>query len=125
MITLIIVDCQNDFITGTMTVKGAKNSVEEIKKFIKNHRKEISKIIFTVDWHPYNHSSFKKYGGQWPHPGSRSVRMARISRNEPGLERPLRLFRAGVGERVPHRHADAESEDHFQRDPGGEPSQPG
>ena len=67
MITLIIVDCQNDFITGTMTVKGAKNSVEEIKKFIKNHRKEISKIIFTVDWHPYNHSSFKKYGGQWPH----------------------------------------------------------
>lgn len=67
MITLIIVDSQNDFITGTMSVKGAKNSVEEIKKFIKNHSKEIEKIIFTVDWHPYNHSSFKKYGGLWPH----------------------------------------------------------
>ena len=67
MITLIIVDCQNDFITGTLAVKGAKNSVEEIKKFIKNHSKEIEKIIFTVDWHPYNHSSFKKYGGLWPH----------------------------------------------------------
>ena len=67
MITLIIVDCQNDFITGTMSVKGAKNAVDEIKKFIKNHRKEIVKIIFTVDWHPYNHSSFKKYGGLWPH----------------------------------------------------------
>lgn len=67
MITLIIVDCQNDFITGTMSVKGAKNAVEEIKKFIKNHQKEIEKIIFTVDWHPCNHSSFKKYGGQWPH----------------------------------------------------------
>ena len=67
MITLIIVDCQNDFITGTMSVKGAKNAVEEIKKFIKSHQKEIDKIIFTVDWHPYNHSSFKKYGGQWPH----------------------------------------------------------
>ena len=66
MITLIIVDCQNDFITGTMSVKGAKNSVEEIKKFIKNHRKDIEKIIFTLDWHPYNHMSFKKYGGQWP-----------------------------------------------------------
>ena len=26
MITLVIVDCQNDFITGTMSVKGAKNS---------------------------------------------------------------------------------------------------
>ena len=66
MITLIIVDCQNDFITGTMLVKGAKNAMEEIKKFIKNYRKEISKIIFTVDWHPYNHMSFKKYGGLWP-----------------------------------------------------------
>ena len=67
MITLVIVDCQNDFITGTMSVKGAKNSVEEIKKFIKKHKKDIDKIIFTVDWHPYNHSSFKKYGGLWPH----------------------------------------------------------
>ena len=66
MITLIIVDCQNDFITGTLAVKGAKNSVEEIKKFIKANRKDISKIIFTLDWHPYNHMSFKKNGGQWP-----------------------------------------------------------
>ena len=31
MITLIIVDCQNDFITGTMSVKGARNTVDEIK----------------------------------------------------------------------------------------------
>ena len=66
MITLIIVDCQNDFITGTMLVKGAKSAVEEIKKFIKNHRNEIEKIVFTVDWHPYNHCSFKRNGGQWP-----------------------------------------------------------
>ena len=67
MITLVIVDCQNDFISGTMSVKGAKNALEEIKKYVKNHRKEIDKIIFTVDWHPHNHSSFKKYGGLWPH----------------------------------------------------------
>ena len=67
MITLIIVDEQNDFITGTLAVKGAKTAVEETKKFIKSHHKEIEKIIFTVDWHPYNHSSFKRYGGQWPH----------------------------------------------------------
>lgn len=66
MITLIIVDCQNDFITGTMSVKGAKTSIEEIKKFIKKHKDEICKILFTVDWHPYNHMSFKKNGGQWP-----------------------------------------------------------
>jgi len=67
MITLIIEGYQNDFITGTMYVKSAKNSVEETKKFIKNHKKEIDKIIFTVEWHPYNHCSFKKYGGELPH----------------------------------------------------------
>ena len=66
MITLIIVDCQNDFITGSMSVKGAKKAVEEIKKFIKLKRKEISKIILTADWHPYTHMSFKRNGGQWP-----------------------------------------------------------
>lgn len=66
MITLIIVDCQNDFITGTMSVKGAKNALEEIKNFIKKHCKDIEKIIFTVDWHPINHCSFKKNGGIWP-----------------------------------------------------------
>ena len=66
MITLVIVDCQNDFITGTMGFKGARNVVEEIKKFIKSHKKEIDKILFTVDWHPYNHCSFKRNGGVWP-----------------------------------------------------------
>ena len=66
MFTLVIVDCQNDFITGTMTVKQGKNAVAEIKKFIGKHRDEIEKIIFTLDWHPYNHSSFKQYGGEWP-----------------------------------------------------------
>lgn len=66
MITLIIVDCQNDFITGTLTVKGAKSVVEKIKEFSKERKKEIEKIIFTVDWHPYNHCSFKKYGGELP-----------------------------------------------------------
>lgn len=66
MMNLIIVDCQNDFITGTMTVKGAKQTVEEIKTFIKSHKKEIEKIIFTVDWHPYNHRSFKRNDGEYP-----------------------------------------------------------
>lgn len=67
MVTLIIVDCQNDFISGTLTVKGSKNAVENIKNYIRTNRKDIDKIVFTVDWHPYNHSSFKGFGGQWPH----------------------------------------------------------
>ena len=67
MITLIIVDCQNDFITGTMAIEGAKNVVEEIKNYIKSHKKEIDRIIFTAQWHPYNHSSFKQFGGKLQH----------------------------------------------------------
>ena len=66
MITLIIVDCQNDFISGTMKVKGASNIVANIKEFISNNKKNIEKIILTVDWHPYNHMSFKRSGGIWP-----------------------------------------------------------
>ena len=66
MITLIIVDCQNDFITGTMSIQGARSYIEEIKKFIKRHLNEIEKIIFTIEWHPYNHKSFKKFGGIHP-----------------------------------------------------------
>ena len=63
MITLIIVDCQNDFISGSMSIEGAKTAVNEIKNYINKYRKDIEKIIFTVDWHPYNHMSFKKHGG--------------------------------------------------------------
>ena len=66
MITLIIVDCQNDFLTGTLSVKGARRILEPIKEFIKKHSQEIAKIIFTVDWHPITHCSFVKQGGIWP-----------------------------------------------------------
>ena len=66
MITLIIVDCQDDFISGTMTVNGAKKAIEEIKQYIKDNRIEIEKIIFTCDWHIYDHPSFKRNGGIWP-----------------------------------------------------------
>ena len=64
MVTLIIVDCQNDFISGTMPVKGAKEALTGIKEFIGNN--EIDKIIFTADWHISKHPSFKKNGGEWP-----------------------------------------------------------
>ncbi len=66
MITLIIVDLQNDFISGTMSVKNAKNILLKIKDFITANKDNIDKIIFTADWHPYNHCSFKRNGGEWP-----------------------------------------------------------
>ena len=66
MITLIIVDCQNDFISGTMSVKGAMDILPKIKQFIINNKNNIDKILLTVDWHPFDHCSFKRNGGQWP-----------------------------------------------------------
>jgi len=65
MITLIIIDCQYDFINGSLAVKGAKRALDNIKRFIIKHR-DIDKIIFTVDWHHINHCSFKENGGSWP-----------------------------------------------------------
>lgn len=67
MITLIVVNAQADFITGTMCTKGSKSILDPLKKFIKTNKEDIDKIIFTGDWHPYNHCSFKKYGGEYPH----------------------------------------------------------
>lgn len=65
-ITLIIVDCQYDFVKGNMAVNGATKAISNIVKFIIKYKKSIDKIIFTADWHPYDHCSFKKYRGKWP-----------------------------------------------------------
>lgn len=61
---IVIIDCQNDFITGTMAVRGAKEAIKNINKLLSKN-KDIN-IIFTKDWHPQNHCSFKENGGQWP-----------------------------------------------------------
>ena len=66
MKTLILVNYQNDYLTGTLGTKGAQEVLPEIKKFIKDNHRDIEKIIFIMDWHPYNHCSFKRGGGDMP-----------------------------------------------------------
>lgn len=53
-ITLIVVDCQYDFIQGSLAVKGAEEAVVNIKEYIERNKENIDKIIFTLDWHPAN-----------------------------------------------------------------------
>lgn len=62
--SLIIVDVQKDFYhpEGALYVKGAEILPERIEKIIPLFKN----IIFTLDYHPYNHCSFKEYGGIWP-----------------------------------------------------------
>ena len=63
MNTLILVNCQNDFITGTMTSKGARTVIENLKNFIKNNYNQFERIIFTAQWRTINDYDFKQNGG--------------------------------------------------------------
>ena len=63
---LIIIDPQVDFITGSMTVEGAKEKMIALKDYIEHNPGVYGKIILTLDWHPVNHCSFAEWGGIWP-----------------------------------------------------------
>lgn len=61
---LVVVDVQKDFYhpDGALYVKGGEHLPERIAKVIP----EFDDVIFTVDWHPFNHCSFADNGGIWP-----------------------------------------------------------
>lgn len=64
--TLIIVDAQNDFISGSLACEGAVSKMHELAYFIETKGNDYETIILTLDWHPKNHMSFIKNGGEWP-----------------------------------------------------------
>lgn len=63
---LIVVDFQKDFISGSLAVRGAEKASMNLVNLMWTKKKEISKVIFTADWHPINHCSFERNGGEWP-----------------------------------------------------------
>lgn len=64
---LIIVDMQNDFCPGgSLAVKDGDKIISAINQYIKKFSEKNEFIVFTRDWHPANHCSFKEYGGIWP-----------------------------------------------------------
>lgn len=57
---LIVVDAQNDFMEGgSLGVAGSLDIIKPVNKLIKIY----DNIIFTQDWHPHDHESFKN---TWP-----------------------------------------------------------
>ena len=60
---LLIVDPQNDFITGTLAVEGAK---EKMMKLAESDLDKYDYVCVTMDSHPKDHCSFKENGGIWP-----------------------------------------------------------
>ena len=63
---LLIVDPQNDFITGSLAVPGAKDKMMKLSEYIAKKGVEYNIINITLDSHPEDHSSFKENGGIWP-----------------------------------------------------------
>lgn len=61
---LIVVDVQKDFYdpNGALYVPDGEKVIPEIEKIIS----DFDLVLFTADWHPSNHCSFKENGGQWP-----------------------------------------------------------
>jgi nicotinamidase/pyrazinamidase len=64
--TLIIVDFQKDFCdpSGSLYVNGAPQAMDHILQLLRSG--DVDNILFTVDWHPSIHCSFKSNGGIWP-----------------------------------------------------------
>lgn len=64
---LVVVDIQKDFCPGgALAVREGDKVVPVLNKYIEKFRKAGAPIIFTRDWHPPDHSSFKAQGGPWP-----------------------------------------------------------
>lgn len=62
---LIVVDCQYDFINGSLAAPNGEEAVGKIVEFLKENKEDM-RVFYTSDFHPINHMSFKAQGGPWP-----------------------------------------------------------
>jgi nicotinamidase/pyrazinamidase len=64
---LVVVDVQRDFCEGgALAAANTLSLLPPLQKFIAEAKREGALVVFTQDWHPANHSSFKANGGPWP-----------------------------------------------------------
>jgi len=64
---LIVVDVQRDFCEGgALAAADTASLLTPLKECIDASRQAGAVIVYTRDWHPANHSSFKPNGGPWP-----------------------------------------------------------
>jgi nicotinamidase/pyrazinamidase len=60
---LIIVDCQADFIDGSLACQHSHEAVDWLVHFANTHD---VRVLYTSDWHSPSNHSFKIHGGPWP-----------------------------------------------------------
>jgi nicotinamidase/pyrazinamidase len=64
---LLVVDMQNDFLPGgALPVTDGDAVIPALNHCIKAFMHEHLPLIFSRDWHPLDHRSFKGHGGHWP-----------------------------------------------------------
>lgn len=64
---LVVVDVQNDFCPGgALGVPEGDKVVPVLNAWIKKFREQGLPVVYTKDWHPADHCSFKPNGGIWP-----------------------------------------------------------
>lgn len=67
MKVLLVVDVQNDFFPGgALAARVPDGFVARINSLISSYVKDGDSVVYTRDWHPYDHLSFVDRGGRWP-----------------------------------------------------------
>ena len=59
---ILVVDLQNDFITGSLAVPGAEDILPNVIGYVE----QFAHRFFSADFHSEDHSSFVEQGGPWP-----------------------------------------------------------
>jgi nicotinamidase/pyrazinamidase len=67
---LIVVDVQNDFVTGSLAVPDGAAVVPVVNRL----REAFATVVFTKDWHPANHGSFAVH-----HPGKQAFEQIELN----------------------------------------------
>lgn len=63
---VLVVDMQNDFLSGSLIVPGALEMVGEMQDYLLRQQERGVKIYYSFCWHPKDHCSFIPQGGKWP-----------------------------------------------------------
>ncbi len=64
---LIVVDLQRDFCPGgALPVRDGDSVIEPINSLVDLFHEKGLPVLYTRDWHPKDHMSFKPNGGIWP-----------------------------------------------------------
>lgn len=64
MQNIVVIDAQNDFISGALACIEGTKKAEQIVEFIASLEKG-ARVFYTQDWHGHGHCSFANNGGTW------------------------------------------------------------